>query len=164
MIEASLFRESMSRLGAAVTLIATDGPAGRHGFTASAVCSVTDTPPTLLICMNRSVSSHADFMANGVLSVNVLAGAHEMLSNTFANRSVSMSDRFGATTWSAGLTGAPLLHGAAASFDCRISEVSEIGTHSVLFCEIRQIVLGDAVPDALLWCSRGYHRLPLRSA
>ena len=37
------FREGMSRLGAAVTVLTTDGPAGRHGMTASAVCSVTDT-------------------------------------------------------------------------------------------------------------------------
>ena len=31
----------MSRLGAAVNIITTDGPAGRAGFTASAVCGVT---------------------------------------------------------------------------------------------------------------------------
>lgn len=41
------FREGMSRLGAAVNLITTDGPAGRHGITASAVCSVTDAPADL---------------------------------------------------------------------------------------------------------------------
>ncbi len=45
------FREGMSRLGAAVNIITTDGPAGRAGFTASAVCSVTDSPPTLLVCL-----------------------------------------------------------------------------------------------------------------
>ena len=39
-------------LSAAVNVVTTDGPAGRHGFTASAVCSVTDNPPTLLVCMN----------------------------------------------------------------------------------------------------------------
>ena len=35
----------MARLGAAVNVVTTDGPAGRYGFTASAVCSVTDDPP-----------------------------------------------------------------------------------------------------------------------
>ncbi|WP_252405960.1 flavin reductase, partial [Escherichia coli] len=44
------FRAGMARLGAAVNIITTDGPGGRAGFTASAVCSVTDTPPTLLVC------------------------------------------------------------------------------------------------------------------
>lgn len=40
------FRDAMAHVGAAVNIITTDGPAGRAGFTASAVCSVTDTPPT----------------------------------------------------------------------------------------------------------------------
>ena len=47
---------AMSCMGAAVNIITTDGPAGRAGFTASAVCSVTDTPPTLLVCLNRGAS------------------------------------------------------------------------------------------------------------
>ena len=67
MIDVNLFRDGMARLGSAVAIIATNGPAGRHGFTASAVCSVTDTPPTLLVCINRSVSSYAAFQENGVL-------------------------------------------------------------------------------------------------
>jgi hypothetical protein len=63
----------MSRLGAAVNIVTTDGPAGRAGFTASAVCSVTDEPPTLLVCLNRTASVYPAFEANGVLCVNVLA-------------------------------------------------------------------------------------------
>ena len=46
-VEKQAYREAMARLGAAVNVITTDGPGGRAGFTASAVCSVTDTPPTL---------------------------------------------------------------------------------------------------------------------
>ena len=53
-VEKQAYREAMARLGAAVNVIATDGPGGRAGFTASAVCSVTDTPPTLLVCANRT--------------------------------------------------------------------------------------------------------------
>ena len=49
----------MARLGAAVNIITTDGPGGKRGFTASAVCSVTDSPPTLLVCLNRSSDSNS---------------------------------------------------------------------------------------------------------
>ncbi len=48
-VDQQTFRDAMSCMGAAVNIITTDGPAGRAGFTASAVCSVTDTPPTLLV-------------------------------------------------------------------------------------------------------------------
>ena len=48
-----VFREAMSRLGAAVHIVTTAGPAGMAGFTATAVCSVSDAPPMLLVCLNR---------------------------------------------------------------------------------------------------------------
>ena len=50
MIEATDFRNAMSLLTTAVNVITTSGETGMHGFTASAVCSVTDTPPMLLVC------------------------------------------------------------------------------------------------------------------
>ena len=52
-VDAAQFREAMSRLGAAVHVVTSAGPAGRTGFTATAVCSVSDQPATLLVCLNR---------------------------------------------------------------------------------------------------------------
>jgi flavin reductase len=53
-VERKEFRDAMARLCAAVNIITTDGPAGRAGFTASAMCSVTDTPADrMLVCMNQ---------------------------------------------------------------------------------------------------------------
>lgn len=75
MVDSSEFRNAMAMLGSAVTIVTTDGPAGRFGFTASAVCSVTDSPPTLLVCVNRASANHEHFKTNGVLCVNVLTGA-----------------------------------------------------------------------------------------
>ncbi len=51
--EPALFREAMARLGAAVHIITTQGSAGKAGFTATAVASVSDSPPTVLVCLNR---------------------------------------------------------------------------------------------------------------
>ena len=61
------FRDAMAVIGAAVHIITTDGPAGAGGFTASAVTSVTATPPSLLVCVNRNVTSFQALLANGVL-------------------------------------------------------------------------------------------------
>lgn len=60
--------------------ITTDGPAGKFGFTASAVCSVTDSPPTLLVCMNRNSYANEHFKQNRALCVNVLSSDHGDLS------------------------------------------------------------------------------------
>ena len=149
------YRNAMSRLGAAVNIITTDGQAGRAGFTASAVCSVTDEPPTLLICLNRTASVYPAFHANAVLCVNVLAAGHQALSGVFGGRT-PMDDRFAAGCWRTGSTGSPVLVGAAASFDCRIVRSTCVGTHDVLFCEAVAIALGDAA-HGLIYFDRRYH-------
>src|SRR5258708_9701143 len=80
-IDKSEFRSAMSRLGAAVNVITTDGPAGRHGLTASAVCSVADTPPTLLAWVNPPASSHSTLTRTGALCGNLLTGRPPDLSS-----------------------------------------------------------------------------------
>lgn len=155
--ERQRFRDAMARLGAAVTVVTTDGPAGRAGFTASAVCSVTDTPPTLLVCMNRNSRLNPTVKENGRLCVNVLAATQQHLSDRFAGfTGVDSADRFGADEWLTLATGAPVLMDAVASLDCEVEEVLEKGTHSVIFAGVRAIRLGAAGP-ALIWFSRDYH-------
>jgi len=149
----------MARLGAAVSVITSDGPDGRVAFTASAVCSVTDDPPTLLVCMNRGSDSYDAFKANGVLCVNTLAAAQEALSPLFAGFTDHlMAERFDQADWTILSTGAPVLSGAVVSFDCAIAQVSDIGTHSVFFCEVQAIQAGPA-HEGLIYFGRSYHRI-----
>ncbi|TGR60514.1 flavin reductase, partial [bacterium M00.F.Ca.ET.194.01.1.1] len=64
------FREAMARVCAPVNIVTTDGPAGRGGFTATAMCSVSDDPPTLLVCMNERSAQTSMFLANQRFCVN----------------------------------------------------------------------------------------------
>jgi flavin reductase len=151
------FREGMSRLGAAVNIITTDGPAGRAGFTASAVCGVTDSPPTLLVCLNRSSSVYDRFTDNEALCVNTLKPDHEELSRLFGGKT-AMDERFAAAGWSVGLSGAPVLEGATVSFDCRITSRADVGSHTVFFCEVLAIEC-HKVAAGLIYFDRAYHRV-----
>ncbi|MDQ1183728.1 MULTISPECIES: flavin reductase [Agrobacterium] len=155
--DAKLFRSAMSRLGAAVNIITTDGPAGRHGMTASAVCSVTDTPPTVLVCVNRDNRSHRFFVENRALCINVLAARHQALSLDFARQTVE--DRFAGAGWSTLVTGAPALEDATVALDCRISARQEVGTHSVFFCAVQATRIWDGAAEGLIWFDRQFHPL-----
>lgn len=93
MIEATSFRNAMSLLTSAVSVVTTAGASGRYGFTASAVCSVTDKPPTLLVCMNRASYLHAHFVENKTLTVNVLGAHHQTISNVFSSK-MNSEERF----------------------------------------------------------------------
>lgn len=156
-VERDAFRNAMACLGAAVNIITTDGPAGRAGFTASAVCSVTDSPPTLLVCLNRSASVWPIFRDNGYLCVNTLAAGHEELSTLFGGKT-PMAERFAAAYWHTLASGSPLLDGALVSFDCKVAQVVSVGTHDILFCEVQALVRNDET-HGLAWFDRGYHHL-----
>jgi flavin reductase len=158
LVNRQTYREAMARFGAAVSIVTTDGAAGRFGFTASAVTSVTDDPPTLLVCVNRKNDSHPALIANGVLCVSTLAASQEEISNTFGGREATQEARFAAGHWHALATGAPALLGAVVAFDCRVVQVTEIGTHSVVFAEVVAIEHGSE-HDGLVYFGRGYHRL-----
>lgn len=156
--ETSAYREAMARLGAAVNIVTTGTLDNPVGFTASAVCSVTDTPPTLLVCLNRSSRARTAFYEGGALCVNVLASSQQNLSNHFASPN-SMTERFAAGHWQTLATGAPVLQEAVATFDCLISQIVEVGTHSVIFGVVQGILCHSSA-EGLVYFNRRYHALP----
>jgi len=149
------YRDAMARLGAAVSIVTTDGLAGRAGFTASAVCSVTDDPPTLLVCMNRASSAYASVAGNNVVCVNVLSSQQEPLSRLFGGK-VPIAERFAAAVWSTLETGAPVLADCAVAFDCQIANVITVGTHDVLFCRVVALQRFGQTEN-LIYLGRAYH-------
>ncbi|MBP0112099.1 flavin reductase [Bradyrhizobium vignae] len=149
------YRDAMACLGAAVSIVTTDGSAGRAGFTASAICSVTDDPPTLLVCINRASSAYASVTRNKAVCVNVLSARHEPLSRLFGGK-VPAEERFAAATWSTLETGAPLLVDCTAAFDCRIAHMVNVGTHDVLFCRVVALQRS-CYTDSLIYFGRAYH-------
>jgi flavin reductase len=158
-IDDSAFREAMSRLGASVHVLTTDGPAGACGITASAVCSVSDDPPTLLVCLNRASPMNQVLKKNGVLCVNTLTADQRDLAEAFAGKTeMAMAQRFKLAEWSNPFSGAPTLEGARVAIDCRITEISEVATHSVVIAQVQHVRVGPDAP-ALMYLDRTYRSL-----
>ena len=155
-IEAPPFREAMSRLGAAVHIVTTAGPAGKTGFTATAVCSVSDQPATLLVCLNRRSNSAPLLSQNGVFCINTLGAAESNLADIFAGRSgVQLEARFSVGEWLTLKTGSPVLASAVAAFDCRTIEIKAVASHNVIFGAVHAVRLGPSGP-ALVYHDRAY--------
>lgn len=156
------FREAMSRVAAAVHVVTTAGPAGRGGATMTAVTSVSDTPPTVLICLNSNGRLSSILRDNGVFAINTLIAGDESLAGVFAGvGGLDHEARFDVGTWGRETTGAPILAGARMALDCRVSDISEIGSHIVIFGRVEAVCLGEADP-ALLYVDRDYRVLPRR--
>jgi flavin reductase (NADH) len=153
------FRQAMAHLGAAVNVVTTAGVHGRCGITASAVCAVTDTPPTVLVCVNRSSAMHAVFAHNRRACINVLSAEQEILARHFAGQTgLSMEQRFDLPVWDHGDHGIPVLRDALVSLQGAIVECKEVGSHSVMFVQAETIQVR-AEGDSLIYFSRAFHRV-----
>ncbi|KKB63511.1 FMN reductase [Robbsia andropogonis] len=153
------FRDAMASLPAGVNVITSDGEAGLCGITASAVCSVTDTPPTLLLCINQQARAHDVLAKNGRLAVNMLSGTCQGTAMVFAGaQGGSIEERFATCDWRMGDTGVPVLSSAVAALEGVIEECKQVGTHSVFFVRIERITL-QPDRDGLVYFARAFHSL-----
>lgn len=157
-VTSELFREAMSRVGAAVNIITSGGPGGVAGFTATSFTSVSDAPPLVLICVNLGGRSNEIIRRNGSFCVNTLADGQAELATRFAQKGTEEDDRFKGLATIDTPSGAPRLKDALISLDCRLEEWTDIGTHSVFFGAVQDAVLG-ANDKGLMYRSRAYHKL-----
>jgi flavin reductase (NADH)/flavin reductase len=155
-----LFRAGMRKLAGAVSVITTVGSDGeRRGLTATAICSLSAEPPSLIACVNRK-SWVAQFVPDaGVFAVNVLSHAQEEIARTFAGQTgLEPEARFSIGDWRIGRTGVSVAKGALANFECRLERVVEHTTHIILIGEVVERTLGDG--HSLVYLEGGFSSVP----
>jgi flavin reductase (DIM6/NTAB) family NADH-FMN oxidoreductase RutF len=153
-----LFLSGMSHAACTVNVVTTDGVAGRHGVTVSAMVSVSaDTPqPTLLVCIHHLSPVAAAVLENGVFCVNVLREDQAHISESFAGRTEARgAAKFECAEWAQQVTGAPRVMDAMVAFDCRVTASELVGSHVVVFGSVQDIFMaGGGAP--LIYANRAY--------
>jgi flavin reductase (DIM6/NTAB) family NADH-FMN oxidoreductase RutF len=152
------FLNGMSHAACTVNVVTTDGVAGRHGVTVSAMVSVSaDTPqPTLLVCIHHMSPVAGALLDNGVFCVNVLREDQVHISDSFAGRSGAQGDaKFDCARWTSQVTGAPRVVDSLVAFDCQVIASERVGSHFVIFGSVQDIfVAGVGAP--LIYANRAY--------
>lgn len=155
------YRNAMSHFAGAVHIVTTDGVKNRRGVTISACCSLSDNPPTVLVCLMRQHEENRIFIENEKFCVNTLAGHHKNLSDVFAGRGgLSQEQRFLQAEWGTLRTGAPVLSDALVALDCQLVGWHIHATHYVLIGEVVAVKTHPGI-DALMYLDRNYRTLPL---
>jgi flavin reductase (DIM6/NTAB) family NADH-FMN oxidoreductase RutF len=153
------YRDAMSHFAGAVHVVTTDGDAGKRGVTVSAVASVSDDRPTLMVCLNQNRVENTWFERNGCFALSTLCGEHVELARAFAGEGhLEMDARFALGRWSTLKTGAPVLEGARMTLDCVVSDVQAVHTHYIIFGEV--VGVGPVGKGAaLIYLDRHYRTL-----
>lgn len=123
------FRRALSRLAGGVAVVTSRGSGGEpRGMTATAVCSVSLSPPLVLACLDVGTHTHAAVRASGIYALHFL-GEHDLgLARRFAREE---GDKFRGLTVGTMETGAPVLDGPLAWCDCTVVRTVSAGDHTV---------------------------------
>jgi flavin reductase (DIM6/NTAB) family NADH-FMN oxidoreductase RutF len=140
-VDGQQFKLGMRTLAGAVNIITSMHAGHRYGMTATAVCSATAEPPTVLVCINKLAVTHDAIGKAKAFCVNVLRAEDWELSTLFSGGQTGEA-RFRHGNWTKLSSGSPVLVDALVSFDCRVVKKLVHGTHTIFLGEVEQILIG----------------------
>ncbi|NQW93408.1 MAG: flavin reductase family protein [Polaromonas sp.] len=139
------FRASLAMFATGVTIVTARTSDGTLiGLTANSFNSVSLSPPLVLWSLSQAASSMAAFSTGSHYAINILAADQKDLAERFASK---RADRWDGVLFDDGVAGAPLLAGAAASFECFNRSRYEEGDHVIFVGEVEHCThTGGAAP------------------
>ncbi|WP_242894388.1 flavin reductase family protein [Actinomadura litoris] len=159
--EPGLLRRAFGTFATGVTVV-TVGGRTPHGMTANSFTAVSLDPPLLLVCVDRTAVMHRRICL-GFFGVSVLAAGQERVARHFADarRPLGAAMFEGVGCEPGRLTGAPLITGAAARFECELFRTCDGGDHTIV---IGRLLSVDRASDAaarggLLFAGGRFRRL-----
>jgi 3-hydroxy-9,10-secoandrosta-1,3,5(10)-triene-9,17-dione monooxygenase reductase component len=149
------FRTVLGHFATGVTIITALDDDEPVGLAANSFTSVSLDPPLVLFCVAHSSSTWPRIERAGTFAVNILGEGHEDLSDLFARPG---ADRFAATAWRPGVSGAPVLEDAIAYLDCEFEAEYPGGDHTIVVGRVLDLDMREGARP-LLFYKGGYERM-----
>ncbi len=156
-VDVDNFKKAMQLWASGVTVVTTHSEKfGTQGMTVTAFSSVSINPPQILVCINESADTGSGIKESQYFAVNILSSTQQDVSNQFAGGS-SQQQRFENTSWTAGMTGTPILDNSLMSLECKVIKEVHAGTHWIIIGEVQDCVCREGEP--LLYYRGNYQQL-----
>jgi flavin reductase (DIM6/NTAB) family NADH-FMN oxidoreductase RutF len=152
------FRQAMRNWTTGVTIVTVSYQGFQHGMTVSSFASVSLTPATVLISLEREARTHDLLVESGNFGVTILTGGQQAISERFAGELTEFENRFEGLNTFTLVSGVPFLEGGLAFFDCRVIQTYALTTNTLFLGEVMAVQEGQTDPP-LLYFNRQYRRL-----
>lgn len=162
MISEDQFRRAMRLWASGVSVVTSRREGGLQAITVSSFCSLSLTPPLVLIAIAHAAKSHAQIPAQRAFGVNILRDDQRDLADLAAGRAGERGAWLEDVPWTSAVTGAPILKDCLAWLDCSVSDRHEGGDHTIFVGRVE--ACGESEGRPLLYFRSAYRRIaPLRS-
>ena len=152
------FIKALRNLAYPVCIISNTENGHKNAITVSSMTSLSIDPASLLACINKSASIHKTLKVGNLVNVNLLSSSQQEISTICSSSDLDVS-RFDNDFWSYDDNQMPFLEGSQAIIGCKIEEIVDYATHSILILSIEDVILNNEQPDPLLYCNGDYLRL-----
>jgi flavin reductase (DIM6/NTAB) family NADH-FMN oxidoreductase RutF len=153
------FRSALGMFATGVTIVTTRGEDGQPvGLTANSFNSVSLEPPLVLWSLSQAAASLPAFRDGSHYAIHVLAADQRALAERFAAKG---ADRWSGLEVQDGVGGAPVIAGAAATFECFNRSRYDEGDHVIFVGEVERCVWREGASPLLYHGGRFYTEHPL---
>lgn len=163
-VEASVaegLKSAMRRLAQTVCVVSLrDRGGARLAITASSPTSVSLSPPSMLVCVNREASPHDHLLETGsAFCISVLAEDMQEVASLCAGQAQGEA-RFAAGNWQQQAdTACPFVADALANIFCQTDATLSYGTHLICVGRVTAVQLRGEPGRPLLYADGGYTSL-----
>ena len=153
------FRAALAMFATGVTIVTARTAEGEPiGLTANSFNSVSINPPLVLWSLSRQAGSMPAFARGSHYAINILAADQRALAERFSSKDIA---RFDGVAHGAGVSGMPLLDGAAAAFECFNRSRYEEGDHVIFVGEVEACTRRAGASPLIFHGGRYFNELPL---
>lgn len=150
-------KDAMRKVAATVGVMSTRHADSPMAMTATSFCSVTLEPASILVCVNHSASMHGALKLDTPFCMNLLGEGQNDVSAACGGQ-VHPEERFSVGDWRFAHDGVPYLGSAQANIFCKVAQIIDCGTHSIVIGSVSDVtVMQDVAP--LVYCDGGYVKL-----
>lgn len=129
-------RQAMRLWTSGITVITAVHKNEQHGMTVSSFASISLDPPLLMVALQKTTRTSELVSRARVFGVTLLSEGQREISERFAGRSDDSKDRMEGIGTEILSTGAPLIKGGLAYFDCRLRQTVDAGTSTLFIGEV----------------------------
>jgi len=144
MIDSDTYRRLLSRFASGIAIITARDGERDVGMTVSAFCSVSLSPPLVLVCVDHGASMHDLLLGHPKLGISIMACEHEAECRRFADK--SEPQRFEGASFTRGESGVALLDDAMSCLECQLVHHCEAGDHTIFIAQVERGAMREGQP------------------
>jgi len=129
----SALAQALGRIPSGLFLVATSSPTGPVGFVGSFVMQMGFDPPTICVATGKGRAPLEAIRTRESFAISILDQASQDAMGAFFKKYTGGDGPFEHVAHRAAPSGAPILTGALAWLDCRVSGEFELNDHVVIF-------------------------------